>query len=44
MTTKRLRSPVQQLTIEIVPRSNRESVLRIAWDDREMTVPIRLRR
>jgi hypothetical protein len=43
MNTKRLTTPVQQLTIEIVPRGNRESVLRIAWDDREMTVGIRPR-
>jgi hypothetical protein len=44
MNTKRLSTPVQQLTIEIVPRGNRDSALRIAWDDRELTVPIRPRR
>jgi hypothetical protein len=44
MNTKRLSTRVQQLTIQIVPRGNRESVLRIAWDDREMTVGIRPRR
>jgi hypothetical protein len=44
MNTKRLAKPVQQLTIAILPRGNRESTLRIAWDDREMTVPIRMRR
>jgi hypothetical protein len=41
MSTKPLATPVQQFTIEIVPRGNREGVLRLAWDQREMTVPIR---
>ena len=44
MTARRLATPVEQLTIEIAPRAGAESVLRIAWDTREMTVPIRLRR
>jgi len=44
MTARRLATPVEQLTIEIAPRAGGESVLRIAWDTREMTVPIRLRR
>jgi hypothetical protein len=44
MTTKSLATPVQQFTIEIVPRGAREGVLRLAWDQREMTVPIRARR
>lgn len=42
MTTKTLATPVEKLTIEVVPRGN-EGVLRIVWDRREMTVPIRLR-
>ena len=42
MTTKRLATPVQQFTIEITPRGGREGVLCLAWDWREMTVPIRL--
>ena len=42
MTTKALAAPVEKLTIEVVPRGN-EGVLRIVWDRREMTVPIRLR-
>jgi hypothetical protein len=44
MTTKPLATPVQQFTIEIMARGAREGVLRLAWDQREMTVPIRLRR
>jgi hypothetical protein len=44
MSTKRLAMPVEQFTIEITPRGARESVMRLTWDDREMTVPIRLRR
>ena len=43
MSTKSLATPVQQFTIEITPRGNREGVLRLAWDDREMSVPIRPR-
>jgi hypothetical protein len=42
MTTKTLATPVEKLTIEVVPRGN-QGVLRIVWDRREMTVPIRLR-
>jgi len=42
MTTTTLATPVEKLTIEVVPRGN-EGVLRIVWDRREMTVPIRLR-
>ncbi|HEU5186729.1 MAG TPA: DUF2911 domain-containing protein [Gemmatimonadaceae bacterium] len=42
MTTKTLATPVEKLTIEVIPRGN-EGVLRIVWDRREMTVPIRLR-
>ena len=42
MTTTTLATPVEKLTIEVVPRGN-EGVLRIVWDQREMTVPIRLR-
>ena len=44
MTAKRLATPVEQLTIEIAPKQAGEGVLRVAWDTREMTVPIRLRR
>ena len=44
MTVKRLATPVEQLTIQIAPKQGSEGVLRIAWDTREMTVPIRLRR
>ena len=44
MTAKRLATAVEQLTIEIAPKQGGEGVLRIAWDTREMTVPIRLRR
>jgi hypothetical protein len=43
MTTKPLATPVQQFTIGITPRGAREGVLRLAWDGREMTVPIRTR-
>ena len=43
MTTKPLATPAQQFTIGIVPRGAREGVLRLAWDGREMTVPIRTR-
>jgi hypothetical protein len=44
MTAKRLATPVEQLTIDVVPRQGRTAVLRVAWDTREMTVPIRVRR
>lgn len=44
MTAKTLATPVERLTIEIAPSPARESMLRIAWDTREMTVPIRVRR
>ena len=44
MTVRTLARPVEQLTIEIAPKQGGEGVLRIAWDTREMTVPIRLRR
>ena len=44
MTTTRLAAPVERLTIEIVPRGARDGVLRLAWDQRGMTVPIQLRR
>jgi hypothetical protein len=44
MSTKSAARPVERLTIEIVPRGPREGVLRLAWDDREMTVPIQVRR
>jgi hypothetical protein len=43
MTTTTLGTPVEQLTIEVVPRGD-AAALRVAWDRREMTVPIRLRR
>jgi hypothetical protein len=43
MTTTMLATPVEALTIEVVPRGE-TAVLRVAWDRREMTVPIRLRR
>ena len=42
MSTKSLATPVQQFTIEIIPRGAREAVLRLAWDKREMTVPIQV--
>jgi hypothetical protein len=44
MTTTTLAAPVQQFTIELTPRGAREGVLRLAWDRREMTVPIQVRR
>ena len=44
MTARTLATPVERLTIEIAPKQGGEGVLRIAWDTREMTVPIRLRR
>lgn len=44
MSTKPLATPVEQLTIEIVPRGARAGALRLTWDQREMTVPIQLRR
>jgi hypothetical protein len=44
MTSRALATPVERLTIEVAPRPGGESVLRIAWDTREMTVPIRPRR
>ena len=44
MSAKTLAIPVERLTIEMVPRQGGESVLRIAWDTREMTVPVRVRR
>ena len=43
MTTATLAAPVEALTIEVVPRGDM-ATLRIAWDRREMTVPVRLRR
>ena len=44
MSTKSLATPVQQLTIEVLPRRAGEGILRIAWDQREMTVPVQVRR
>jgi DUF2911 family protein len=44
MSTKSLATPVQQLTIEVLPRGAGEGILRIAWDRREMTVPVQVRR
>ena len=43
MSTTTLAAPVEPLTIEVVPRGD-AATLRVAWDRREMTVPIRLRR
>ena len=43
MITKTLAAPVQQLTIELTPRGTHAGVLRLAWDGREMTVPLRVR-
>lgn len=43
MTTTTLAAPVEALTIEVVPRGE-TAALRVAWDRREMTVPVRLRR
>jgi hypothetical protein len=43
MTTKALARPVEQLTIDVDPRGASEALLRVAWDQREMTVPIRYR-
>ena len=43
MTTTTRAAPVEALTIEVVPRGE-TAVLRLAWDRREMTVPIRPRR
>jgi hypothetical protein len=43
MTTRALVMPVEQLTIEVVPRGASEALLRVAWDRREMAVPIRYR-
>ena len=44
MASKTLATPVERLTVEVAPRQGGESVLRIAWDTREMTVPVRVRR
>lgn len=44
MTVKTLATPVERLTIEVVPRGDRAGVLRLAWDTREMTVPLQHRR
>jgi hypothetical protein len=44
MATTSLATAVEPLTIEIVPRGTGEGTLRIVWDTREMTVPIRPRR
>ncbi|HJR67249.1 MAG TPA: DUF2911 domain-containing protein [Gemmatimonadaceae bacterium] len=43
MTTKTLAAPVEALTIEVTPGAE-AGVIRIAWDTREMTVPVRARR
>ena len=43
MSTKSLATPVQQLTIEVIPRGAKDGILRLAWDRREMTVPIQVR-
>jgi hypothetical protein len=43
MDTKTLTAPVERLTIDIVLGGARDGVLRIAWDRREMTVPLRQR-
>lgn len=43
MATRTLSTPVEALTIEVVPRGE-TATLRVVWDRREMTVPIRLRR
>jgi hypothetical protein len=44
MSTKSLATPAEQFTIEITPRGPREGILRLAWDEREMSVLIRPRR
>lgn len=41
MTTKSLSTPVEQFTIAVVPRGGQHGELRLAWEQREMTVPIR---
>jgi hypothetical protein len=43
MTTTTLASPVESFTIEVLPRDQRRGVLRLAWDRREMVVPIEVR-
>jgi hypothetical protein len=44
MTTKTVATPVEPLTIEVTPSGSHAGVIRIAWDTREMTVPIRIPR
>jgi hypothetical protein len=43
MKTTRLARPVEQFTVQILPRGSAQGTLRLAWDRREMTVPIRAR-
>lgn len=43
MATRTLRVPVEQFTISVVPRGARAGELRLAWDRRQMTVPLRVR-
>ncbi len=43
MTTSQPATPVEKLTIEVVPGTGARGMLRIAWDRREMTVPIQSR-
>lgn len=37
-----LATPVEALTIEVMPGDARAGVIRIAWDKRQMTVPVRV--
>jgi hypothetical protein len=43
MRSRRLATPVESLTIEVVPAGPNAATLRIAWDTREMTAPVRIR-
>jgi hypothetical protein len=43
MRSRTLAAPVESLTIEVVPAGSNAGTLRIAWDTREMTVPVRVR-
>ena len=44
MRTRTLASPVQQLTISIVPQRGDRGTLRVAWERREMTVAVQAKK
>ena len=43
MTTRTIATPVDKLTIAVVPTRANEGTLRVVWGPREMTVPVRTR-